>query len=153
MKKSDIEKRVLEMVMPIIETNGFDLWDVEYVKEGADNYLRVYADKEGGIEIDDCVLISRALEEKLDQEDFIEDAYILEVSSPGLTRRLKKDRDFEKSIGRLVLLKLYKAENGAKEYTGYLSGFDEDSISIDIGEETIKFKRENVSSVRLEFEE
>ncbi len=153
MKKSDIEKRVLEMVMPIIETNGFDLWDVEYVKEGADNYLRVYADKEGGIEIDDCALISRALEEKLDQEDFIEDAYILEVSSPGLTRRLKKDRDFEKSIGRLVLLKLYKAENGAKEYTGYLSGFDEDSISIDIGEETIKFKRENVSSVRLEFEE
>ena len=106
MKKADIEKKTEELVMPIIESGGYQLWDTEYVKEGSDFYLRVYADKEGGITIDDCVLISRALEAKLDEEDFIAEAYILEVSSPGLTRKLKKDRDFERSLGRKVLLKL-----------------------------------------------
>lgn len=91
-KHTEIENRTEAMVLPIIEENGFELVDVEYVKEGANWYLRVYADKEGGISIDDCVLISRALEEKLDEEDFIEDAYILEVSSPGLGRPLKKEK-------------------------------------------------------------
>ncbi|MBQ8166781.1 MAG: ribosome maturation factor RimP, partial [Lachnospiraceae bacterium] len=88
MKKVEIEQHCTDLVTPIIEENNFELVDVEYVKEGADFYLRVYADKEGGINIDDCVLISRALEAKLDEADKIKDAYILEVSSPGLTRPL-----------------------------------------------------------------
>ena len=150
MKRADIEKRTEELVMPIIDSGGYEFWDAEYVKEGSDYYLRVYVDKEGGITIDDCVTISRALEEKLDAEDFIKEAYILEVSSPGLTRKLKKDRDFERSLGRLVYLKLYKKENEAKEYTGKLEAFDKDSITIS---PDITFSRDNVSSIRLEFEE
>lgn len=153
MKKSDIESRTEKLVMPIIEAEGFQLWDTEYVKEGADYYLRVYVDKEGGITIDDCVLVSRALEKKLDEEDFIEEAYILEVSSPGLTRKLKKDRDFERSIGRKVLVKLYKAENGGKEFTGTLKGFDKDKVFITVDETgDIEFTRDNISTIRLEFE-
>ena len=102
MKRAEVEQRCEKMVQPILDENGFELWDVEYVKEGANYYLRVYADKEGGITIDDCVTISRALEVKLDEEDFIEEAYILEVSSPGLGRPLKRERDFERSIGAEV---------------------------------------------------
>lgn len=153
MKKSDIESRTEKLVMPIIEAEGFQLWDTEYVKEGADYYLRVYVDKEGGITIDDCVLVSRALEKKLDEEDYIEEAYILEVSSPGLTRKLKKDRDFDRSIGRKVLVKLYKAENGGKEFTGILKGFDKDKVFITVDEtDDIEFTRDNISTIRLEFE-
>lgn len=153
MKKSDIESRTEKLVMPIIEAEGFQLWDTEYVKEGADYYLRVYVDKEGGITIDDCVLVSRALEKKLDEEDFIEEAYILEVSSPGLTRKLKNDRDFDRSIGRKVLVKLYKAENGGKEFTGTLKGFDKDKVFITVDETgDIEFTRDNISTIRLEFE-
>ena len=152
MKRSEIEARTEELVLPILDSGGYRLWSTEYVKEGSDYYLRVYADKEGGITIDDCVSISRALEEKLDKEDFIGDAYILEVSSPGLTRKLRTDRDFENSIGRLVLVKLYKAENGVKEYKGILEAFDKEEITINASEESHKYKRENISSVRLEFE-
>ena len=152
MKRSEIEARTEELVLPILDSGGYRLWSTEYVKEGSDYYLRVYADKEGGITIDDCVSISRALEEKLDKEDFIGDAYILEVSSPGLTRKLRTDRDFENSIGRLVLVKLYKAENGIKEYKGILEAFDKYEITISANEESHKYKRENISSVRLEFE-
>ncbi len=156
MKKTDIEKRTEALVIPILEEKGYELWDVEYVKEGSDFYLRVYADKEGGITIDDCVIISRELEAKLDEEDFVEEAYILEVSSPGLTRKLKRDRDFEKSIGKLVFIKLYKAENGAKEHTGYLESFDKDNLVIKADKESadsITFSRDNISTVRLEFEQ
>ena len=156
MKKTDIEKKTEELVQPIIDEGGFILWDVEYVKEGSDYYLRVYADKDGGINIDDCVNISRALDAKLDAEDFIDEAYILEVSSPGLTRKLKKDRDFERSIGKLVYIKLYKSENGAKEFTGYLNSYDKENLVISDTEnkdELVTLKRENISTVRLEFEQ
>ena len=115
MKRTDIASYVEELVMPIIEEGNFELVDVEYVKEGANWYLRVYADKEGGINIDDCVTISRALEVKLDEKDVIEDAYILEVSSPGLGRQLKKDRDYNRSLGEEIEFKLYKARNKQKE--------------------------------------
>lgn len=113
--KAEIEQKTEELVTPIIDENHFELVDVEYVKEGANWYLRIYADKEGGISIDDCVLISRALEAKLDADDFIKDAYILEVSSPGLGRPLKKEKDFQRSIGQSVDIKLYKAIDKQKE--------------------------------------
>ncbi len=154
MKKNEIEQHCTELVVPIIEENNFELVDVEYVKEGSDYYLRVYADKEGGINIDDCVLISRALEAKLDEADKIKDAYILEVSSPGLTRPLKKDKDFKRSIGKLVELKLYKQYNGAKEYVGVLENFDENTITImndDDNHDEITFNRSDISMIRLAF--
>lgn len=153
MKKQEIEEKCTVLVMPIIEAGNYDLWDVEYVKEGADYYLRVYADKEGGIGIDDCVDISRKLEQKLDEEDFIKEAYILEVSSPGLTRVLKKDKEFEKSIGRLVDIKLYKALNGQKELQGTLKSFDDKSLTFNISDEDVAIDRNDISVIRLAFVE
>ena len=131
MKRTEIVAKTEELVTPIIEENHFELVDVEYVREGANWYLRIYADKEGGINIDDCVLISRALEEKLDAEDFISDAYILEVSSPGLGRPLKKEKDFKRSIGKAVECKLYKAIDKQKEFEGVLKDFTEDTVTIE----------------------
>lgn len=157
MKKTDIEQHCTELVTPIIDEGGYELVDVEYVKEGADYYLRVFADKEGGINIDDCVNISRALEAKLDEADQIKDAYILEVSSPGLTRPLKKEKDFARSIGKLVDIKLYKAVDGAKELSGYLSSYTDDvivvSIENDNSQREFEIKRNEISMIRLAFVE
>lgn len=129
-KREDYERRTEALIQPILDKLGFVLWDVEYVKEGADYYLRAYIDKEGGITIDDCVEVSRALSDELDREDFIDDAYILEVSSPGLGRALKKDKDYERSIGQSVDIKTYKPIDGLKQITGELLAFDKDSIEI-----------------------
>ena len=149
MKRSDIASYVEELVMPIIEEGNFELVDVEYVKEGANWYLRVYADKEGGINIDDCVTISRALEAKLDEKDVIEDAYILEVSSPGLGRQLKKDRDYKRSLGEEIEFKLYKARNKQKEFEGILKDFDENTFTITLNDEDVVFDRKDVAMMRL----
>lgn len=149
MKRTEIVARVEELVTPIIDENQFELVDVEYVKEGANWYLRVYADKEGGININDCVLISRALEAKLDEEDFIADAYILEVSSPGLGRPLKKDKDFKRSIGQAVELKLYKAEDKQKEFEGILIDYSDDTVTLEIDDSEKVFERKNIAMIRL----
>jgi len=151
MKKTDVERHCTELVTPIIEDNDFELVDVEFVKEGTDYYLRVYADKSGGINIDDCVFISRALEEKLDEADKIDVPYILEVSSPGLTRPLKKEKDFERSLGRLVEIKTYKAVNGNKEFCGNLKAYTEDTVTIEDDNETIVLNRNDISMIRLAF--
>lgn len=148
-KRADIEHRVESLVMPIIEEGNFELVDVEYVKEGSNYYLRVFADKEGGINIDDCVLISRALEVKLDEEDFIPDAYILEVSSPGLGRPLKKEKDFKRSIGKDVDIKLFKAVDQQKEFTGVLKDYTADEIVLDIDGEEKRFFRKDLALIRL----
>ena len=120
-----------ELVLPMIEENKFELVDVEYVKEGGNWYLRVYIDKPGGINIDDCELISRALSDKLDEKDFIEDAYILEVSSPGLGRPLKKDKDFTRNMGEMVEIKLFRQINKQKECEGILKAFDKETVTIE----------------------
>ena len=148
-KRADIEHRVESLVMPIIEEGNFELVDVEYVKEGSNFYLRVFADKEGGINIDDCVLISRALEVKLDEEDFIPDAYILELSSPGLGRPLKKEKDFKRSIGKDVDIKLFKAVDQQKEFTGVLKDYTADEIVLDIDGEEKRFFRKDLALIRL----
>lgn len=155
MKKTEIEQHCTELVLPIIEENHFELVDVEYVKEGADYYLRVYADKEGGININDCVLISRALEKKLDEADKILDAYILEVSSPGLTRPLKKEKDFIRNIGKRVEVKLYKAKDGIKEFEGELSSYEDGVLEILIDEigSSLKLEKNEISMIRLSFVE
>lgn len=151
MKKADIEQYCTELVTPIIEENAFELVDVEFVKEGADYYLRVYADKTGGINIDDCVFISRALEAKLDETDGIDVPYILEVSSPGLTRPLKKEKDFERSIGKAVEIKTYKAVAGKKEFEGILKEYTEATVTIEDDKETIVLNRNDISMIRLAF--
>ena len=153
MKKADIEKKTEELVMPIIERFGYELWDVEYVKEGSDYYLRIYADKEGGFTVDDCEAVSRAIDPLLDEEDFISDAYILEVSSPGLTRKLVKDRDFDRSIGRLIRVNRYKAVDGEKSYVGNLKEYDNENLTVEItADNIVTIPRNNISMVRLEFE-
>ena len=113
-KRETYESKTEELITPILDRMGFELWDVEYVKEGQEMYLRVAIDKPGGVTIDDCVSVSRKLSDALDENDPTDDAYILEVSSPGLGRRLKKDREFEKSIGREVDIKFYKPVDGVK---------------------------------------
>lgn len=152
MARKDIEVKTEELLVPILEEFKFNLWDVEYVKEGSEYYLRAYIDKEGGITIDDCVDVSRRLSDKLDEDDFIEGEYILEVSSPGLGRTLKRDRDFENSIGREIDLKLYKAVNGEKEFTGILKAYDKEKIVADLDSEEKEFLRSELASVKLHVE-
>lgn len=130
-KKEDIEQRTEALLTPILEGSGFDLWDVSYVREGSELYLRVFIDKPGGITIDDCVDVSRKLSDRLDADDFIEDAYTLEVSSPGLGRKLVKEREFEKSIGCDVDIKFYRPVDGSKETSGKLMAFDRETVTIE----------------------
>lgn len=149
-KREVYEQKTEELLMPIIEANNFELVDVEYVREGSNWYLRAYIDKEGGINIDDCELVSRALSDKLDEKDFIEDAYILEVSSPGLGRPLKKDKDFTRSIGEVIEIKLYKAINKQKEFEGVLTAFSKETITIECEDgEEMTFDRNDIALVRL----
>ena len=118
-KSESYEAKTEELIQPLIDSRGFELVDVEFVKEGSDWYLRVYIDKDGGISVNDCEDISRAFNEILDREDYISEQYIFEVSSPGLTRPLKKEKDFKRSIGKLVDIKLYKPMEKVKELTGF----------------------------------
>ncbi len=148
MAKADIEARTERLLEPITSANSFELVDVEYVKEGTDWFLRAYIDKEGGITIDDCELVSRALEVKLDEEDFIPDAYILEISSPGLTRPLKKDKDFKRNMGKDIEIHLYKAIDKCKEFVGTLSAFDDTQVTIDIDDEKMTFNRKDCAIIR-----
>ncbi len=148
MAKKEYEARTEELLTPIASKQGVEIYDVEYVKEGADWYLRAYIDKPGGVNIQDCEAVSRALSDKLDEEDFIGDAYILEVSSPGLGRTLKKDRHLEKSLGQEVEIKTYKPIEGNKEFAGTLKSFDSSTITIVNGEEMV-FQRSDVALIRL----
>ncbi len=152
-KHEEYEQRTEKLLEPVLTANHFELYDVEYVKEGGNWFLRAYLDKEGGITVDDCELVSRALSDLLDKADFIPEAYILEVSSPGLGRQLKKDKHFEKSIGEEVELKLFKPVNKRKEWTGILTGFNAESITIETEEGTVlEFKRSEIAMVRLTFD-
>lgn len=149
-KREDYEAMTERLIEPIMKENNFELVDVEYVKEVGNWYLRVYVDKEGGITIDDCELVSRAFSEILDEKDYIEDAYIFEVSSPGLGRQLKKDKDFNRSIGEEVEIKLYKAIDKRKEFSGILTAFDKDTITIELEDESsMVFNRPEIAMVRL----
>lgn len=152
MAKKAYEEKTEALIMPLIEANNFELWDVEWVKEGANWYLRVYIDKEGGITVDDCELISRAFDEILDREDYISENYIFEVSSPGLDRPLKKEKDFARSIGKDVEVKLYKAINKEKEFVGILTAYDENTVTIEMDDESeMVFDRSDIAIVRLAF--
>lgn len=152
MAKKDYESRTEALVMPIVEAKGFELVDVEWVKEGANWYLRAYIDKENGITVDDCEVVSRKLSDLLDEEDFISENYILEVSSPGLDRPLKKEKDFARSIGKDVEVKLFKAINKEKEFVGVLTAYDEDTVTLEMEDESeMQFKRSEIARIRLAF--
>ena len=148
-RREDYESRTEKLLAPIASANGVEIYDVEYVKEGSDYYLRAYIDKPEGVNIIDCENVSRALSDALDENDFIPDAYILEVSSPGLGRTLKKDKHLEKSIGEEVEIKLFKAVDKCKEFSGILKAFDAESITIEDGETQISFKRTDIALIRL----
>ncbi len=152
-KRETYEQKTEKLLLPLVEQHGFELVDVEYVKEGGNWYLRAYIDKPGGITVDDCELISRALGDLLDEKDFIEESYILEVSSPGLGRPLRKDKDFARSIGEEVEVKTFKAVNHQKEFTGILKEYDKDKIIIEMeNQETMEFPRTEIALVRLAFD-
>lgn len=149
MAKRDYESRTEELLTPIVEAVGVSVYDVEYVKEGSDWYLRCYIDKPDGVTIQDCETVSRALSDRLDEEDYIADAYILEVSSPGLGRTLKKDKHLAKSIGQEVEIKTYKPIEKQKEFSGVLRAFDQDTVTIEMQTGEMKFDRSDVALIRL----
>lgn len=152
-RREQYEERTEQLVMPIVDENNFELVDIEYVKEAGNWFLRVYIDKQGGITIDDCELVSRVLSEQLDKDDFIEDSYILEVSSPGLGRPLKKEKDFERSIGKEVEVRLFQAINKQKEYIGILTSYDKDTVTVELEEENpLTIQRKNIALIRLAFD-
>ena len=154
MSKKDIyEQKTEEILLPIMEKHGFELWDVEYVKEGSNWYLRAYIDKPGGIFVNDCEIVSRELSDILDEKDFISDAYILEVSSPGLGRPLKKEKDFMRSIGQEVEIRTYRMVDKQKEFVGILTAFDKDTVTIEQEDETTRtFDRSEIALIRLAFD-
>ena len=152
-KRELYESKTEELVQPLVDKNKFELVDVEYVKEAGTNYLRVYIDKEGGITIDDCEIISRALSDLLDEKDYIDEAYILEVSSPGLGRPLKKDKDYARSIGEEVDVKLFKPIEKQKEFSGILESYNDTEVTIRLDEETVmNFNRKDIALIRLAFD-
>ena len=148
-KRETYEAKTEELLMPIAEANRVEIYDIEYGKEGSDWYLRAYIDKEGGVTINDCESVSRALSDELDKADFIEDAYILEVSSPGLGRTLKKDKHLQKSLLQEVELKTYKPVLGSKEFAGILKAFDEKTVTILSEDEEMVFERADIATIKL----
>ena len=129
-KRETYETRTEELITPILDRMNFELVDVEYVKEGGTWYLRAYIDKEGGITVNDCEAVAREMNEILDREDFVEDSYVFEVSSPGLGRPLKKEKDYIRSMGKEVEIRTYRAINREKEFYGILSAYDENTVTI-----------------------
>lgn len=149
-RKEEIEAYAENLFLPITQKYGFELVDVEYVKEAGSWYLRVYIDKEGGIAVDDCEVVSREADPILDTDDCIEESYILEVSSPGLGRPLKKDKDFARSIGEEVEVRLFRAVEGCKEYTGLLNAYDKTTVTLMLEDEkTLVLERSNIALIRL----
>ena len=144
-----IEEKVEQLVKDPIEKLGYNLYDVEYVKEGPEYYLRIYIDKESGIDLNDCEKVNDEINDLLDQADYIKDQYFLEVSSPGIERVLRKDKHLEQNIGKDINVKLFKKdENGAKEYLGTLKEFNQNEIIIETEEQEIKIGRKNISQIK-----
>ena len=148
-KASIYESRTEALIMPIIEEMNFELVDVEYVKEGGTWYLRAYIDKEGGITVNDCEAVARQMNEILDAEDFIPDSYVFEVSSPGLGRPLKKEKEYIRNLDKEVEIRTYRAINKCKEFYGILKEYDADSVTIQTEEqEVLKFQKNEIALIR-----
>ncbi|MBR0164049.1 MAG: ribosome maturation factor RimP [Lachnospiraceae bacterium] len=149
MKKREIEQRAEMLLTAIAIENGVSVYDVEYVREAGEYFLRCFIDREGGVTIDHCVAVNHAMSKALDEEDFIDEAYTLEVSSPGLGRSLTKDRHLEHEIGSEIDVKLYQAKDGQKVFCGILTAFDRDSITIAVDDAPVTFRRKDIASIKL----
>ena len=144
---------VAQFAQPIVEAHGCKLWDVEYVREGSERFLRLYLDKEdGAVDINDCEAISRAVDPILDEKDPIKESYHFEVCSAGLERALKRPGDFERFMGSTITVKLYRPRNGLKEIPGILRGYEDGKVTVEAGKETITFEKSEVALVRLRVE-
>lgn len=152
-KKQEYEQRTESLILPILNKNQFELVDVEYVKEGGSWYLRAYIDKEGGITVDDCETVAREMNPILDEEDYVEGAYIFEVSSPGLLRPLKKERDYVRNMGRLIEIRTYRPVSHKKEFYGILKAYDDKSVTItkEDGEDLV-FGKQDIALIRQAFD-
>ena len=152
-KKEMYEQKTEEILLPIVEEYGFELVDVEYVKEGSNWYLRAYIDKPGGIGVNDCEAVSRRLSDILDEKDYIEDSYIFEVSSPGLGRPLKKERDYVRSMGKELEIRTYRSIDRKKEFYGILKAYDDSSVTIESEDGTEQlFQKADIALIRLAFD-
>lgn len=150
---ANIEEKVEKLLQPIIEKEGYELYDVEYAKEGKNYFLRIFIDHQKGIDLNDCEKVNDAITDILDQENYIKEQYFLEVSSPGIERLLRKDKHLEQNIGKQINVKLFKKdENGQKEYSGELKEFDEQYINIQHEEQEIKIERKNVAQIKTVYE-
>ena len=147
-----VTELVEKLAKPVVEENGCQLWDVEYVREGSEYFLRLYLDKEGGVDINDCERISRAMDPILDEKDPIPTSYHFEVCSAGLERALKRPSDFERFLGSAVTVKLYRPRNGLKEIPCILTAYEDGKITVTAGKETITFEKSEVALVRLRVE-
>ena len=144
-----ITEQVWQFAEPVVKEHGCSLWDVEYVREGADWFLRLYIDKDGGVDINDCEAVSRAVDPILDEKDPIPDSYHFEVCSAGLERVLKRPGDFEQFMGATVLVKLYRPKNGQKEFVGTLNGYEDGNVTVTGGNDTVTFEKNEVALTRL----
>ena len=147
-----VTELVASFAEPIVKQHGCELWDVEYVREGSEYFLRLYLDKEGGVDINDCEAISRAMDPILDEKDPIQGSYHFEVCSAGLERVLKRPGDFERFMGENITVKLYRPRNGLKEIPCVLKGYDNGKVTVEAGKETITFEKSEVALVRLRVE-
>lgn len=151
MASTNIETRVEELLKSIIENIGYELYDVRYEKEGKDYYLRIIIDKPEGIDINDCENVNNAINDILDEADYIKDQYFLEVSSPGLERILRKDKHFEKQIGNEINLKLFKAIDKQKELIGILEEYNKDELTIKVDDKTLKINLKDIAIAKTVF--
>lgn len=147
-----ITEQVWRLAEPLVQANGCSLWDVEYVREGGEWFLRLYIDKEGGVDIDDCENVSRAVDPVLDEKDPIPESYRFEVCSAGLERQLKRPSDFERFMGEPILLKTYQPKNGTKEFPGVLAGYDNGAVTVDMNGTPLTFEKTEIALVRLRVE-
>ena len=147
-----VTEQVAAFAEPVVQEHGCELWDVEYVREGSEYFLRLYIDKEGGVDIDDCEAVSRAMDPILDEKDPIPGSYHFEVCSAGLERALKRPGDFERFMGSPITVKLYRPYNGLKELPCVLRGYDSGKLTVESGKETITFEKSQVALVRLRVE-
>ena len=148
-KRQDYEARTEALILPILEKNGFELYDIEYVKEGGTYYLRAYIDKPGGITVNDCEMVAREMNPILDERDYIPDSYVFEVSSPGLGRPLKKEKDYIRNMGKEVEIRTYRAIDRCKEFYGILRAYDTDSVTIeDENGTSVVFARADIALIR-----
>lgn len=145
---ANIEERVESLVAKPISDLGYELYDIEYAKEGKDYYLRVFIDKPEGIDLNDCEKVNNAINDLLDEADYIKDQYFLEVSSPGIERKLRKEKHFEENIGKVIEIKLFKPMNKAKSVAGILKAYDKETLTVEVNGEKISVDRQNIATVK-----